>query len=63
MVVDFAVYKKIDHQNRHLDGAFEYNFYPKEEGGNLNSSTFKKFECHGSGCHGVGGGGVVEALN
>ena len=56
MVVDFAVYKKIDHQNRHLDGAFEYNFYPKEEGGNLNSSTFKKFECHGPGCHGGGGG-------
>ena len=23
MVVDFAVYKKIDHQNRHLGGAFE----------------------------------------
>ena len=51
MVVDFAVYIKIDHQNWHLGGAFEYNFYPRE-GGTLNNSIFKKFECHGAGCHG-----------
>ena len=57
MVVDFAVYKKIDHQNRHLGGAFEYNFYPRE-GGTLNNSIFKKFECHGTGCH--GGKGMLK---